>query len=225
MKRTFAIFAAATALTLSACGAPAEDEAAATSEEAVPTSTVTQVVTEEETEAPAETDGSDDGAEGETEDAEGTATGDAGTPPEDGETPPEDGETPQEPEQPEQPEQPDQTLEEFQEVMAQEMVNNGNIGDTFTIDGQPTELCVHGDGYGLNVVTAGANTSCEFAKSVMTATTGDTDPTQDNVRNSMPQTVRAGSPATNQAYDMDCSVDHRNLITCVGGDNAVVYMY
>lgn len=218
MKRTFAIFAAATALTLSACGAPAEDEAAATSEDAVPTSTVTQVVTEEETQAPAETDGSDDGAEGDTEDAEGTATGDAGTPPE-------DGETPQEPEQPEQPEQPDQTLEEFQEVMAQEMVNNGNIGDTFTIDGQPTELCVHGDGYGLNVVTAGANTSCEFAKSVMTATTGDTDPTQDNVRNSMPQTVRAGSPATNQAYDMDCSVDHRNLITCEGGDNAVVYMY
>ena len=219
MKRTFATFAAATALTLSACGAPAEDEAAATSEDAAPTSTVTQVVTEEETEAPAETDGSDDGAEGETEAAEGTATGGAGTPP------PEDGETPQEPEQPEQPEQPDQTLEEFQEVMAQEMVNNGNIGDTFTIDGQPTELCVHGDGYGLNVVTAGANTSCEFAKSVMTATTGDTDPTQDNVRNSMPQTVRAGSPATNMAYDMDCSVDHRNLITCVGGDNAVVYMY
>ena len=219
MKRTFATFAAATALTLSACGAPAEDEAAATSEDAAPTSTVTQVVTEEESEAPAETDGANDGAEGETEAAEGTATGGAGTPP------PEDGETPQEPEQPEQPEQPDQTLEEFQEVMAQEMVNNGNIGDTFTIDGQPTELCVHGDGYGLNVVTAGANTSCEFAKRVMTATTGDTDPTQDNVRNSMPQTVRAGSPATNQAYDMDCSVDHRNLITCVGGDNAVVYMY
>lgn len=219
MKRTFATFAAATALTLSACGAPAEDEAAATSEDAAPTSTVTQVVTEEESEAPAETDGANDGAEGETEAAEGTATGGAGTPP------PEDGETPQEPEQPEQPEQPDQTLEEFQEVMAQEMVNNGNIGDTFAIDGQPTELCVHGDGYGLNVVTAGANTSCEFAKSVMTATTGDTDPTQDNVRNSMPQTVRAGSPATNMAYDMDCSVDHRNLITCVGGDNAVVYMY
>ena len=219
MKRTFATFAAATALTLSACGAPAEDEAAATSEDAAPTSTVTQVVTEEESEAPAETDGANDGAEGETEAAEGTATGGAGTPP------PKDGETPQEPEQPEQPEQPDQTLEEFQEVMAQEMVNNGNIGDTFTIDGQPTELCVHGDGYGLNVVTAGANTSCEFAKSVMTATTGDTDPTQDNVRNSMPQTVRAGSPATSQAYDMDCSVDHRNLITCVGGDNAVVYMY
>lgn len=219
MKRTFAIFAAATALTLSACGAPAEDEAAATSEDAAPTSTVTQVVTEEESEAPAETDGSDDSAEGETEAAEGTATGGAGTPP------PEDGETPQEPEQPEQPEQPDQTLEEFQKVMAQEMVNNGNIGDTFTIDGQPTELCVHGDGYGLNVVTAGANTSCEFAKSVMTATTGDTDPTKDNVRNSMPQTIRAGSPATNMAYDMDCSVDHRNLITCVGGNNAVVYMY
>ena len=217
MKRTFATFAAATALTLSACGAPAEDEAAATSENAAETTTVTQEVTEEATDSPTETESSDDSADGETEAAEGTAPSGDGTPP-----PPEDGETPQEPEQPEQ---PDQTQEEFQEVMAQEMRNNGNIGDTFTIDGHPTELCVHGDGYGLNVVTAGANTSCEFAKSVMTATTGDTDPTQDNVRDSMPQTVKAGSPTTNRAYYMDCAADERNLITCVGGDTAVVYMY
>lgn len=40
MKRTFATFAAVTALALGACGAPAEDEAAATS-------TVTQHVTAE----------------------------------------------------------------------------------------------------------------------------------------------------------------------------------
>ncbi|MEY8578040.1 hypothetical protein AALI21_07000 [Corynebacteriaceae bacterium 6-324] len=216
MKRTFATFAAATALTLSACGAPAEDEAAATSENAAETTTVTQEVTEEATDSPTETDGSDDSADGETEAAEGTAPSGDGTPP------PPVGETPQEPEQPEQ---PDQSAEEFQNIMAEEMRNNGNIGDTFTIDGQPTELCVHGDGYGLNVVTAGANTSCEFAKNVMMATTGDTDPTQDNVRDSMPQTVKAGSPTTNRAYTMDCAADERNLITCVGGDNAVVYMY
>lgn len=215
MKRTFATFAAATALTLSACGAPAEDEAAATSENAAENTTVTQ----EATDSPTETDGSDNSADSETEAAEGTAPSGDGTPP------PPDGETPQEPEQPEQPEQPDQSAEEFQNIMAEEIRNNGNIGDTFTIDGQPTELCVHGDGYGLNVVTAGANTSCEFAKNVMMATTGDTDPTQDNVRDSMPQTVKAGSPTTNRAYTMDCAADERNLITCVGGDDAVVYMY
>ncbi|AHI20190.1 hypothetical protein [Corynebacterium casei] len=216
MKRTFATFAAAAALTLGACGAPADDEAAATSENAAETTTVTQEVTEEATDSPTETDGSDDSADGVTEAAEGTAPSGDGTPP------PPDGETPQEPEQPEQ---PDQSAEEFQNIMAEEMRNNGNIGDTFTIDGQPTELCVHDDGYGLNVVTAGANTSCEFAKNVMMATTGDTDPTQDNVRDSMPQTVKAGSPTTNRAYTMDCAADERNLITCVGGDNAVVYMY
>lgn len=216
MKRTFATFAAATALTLSACGAPADDEAAATSENAAETTTVTQEVTEEATDSPTETESSEDSADGETEAAEGTAPSGDGTPP------PPVGETPQEPEQPEQ---PDQSAEEFQNIMAEEMRNNSNIGDTFTIDGQPTELCVHGDGYGLNVVTAGANTSCEFAKNVMMETTGDTDPTQDNVRDSMPQTVKAGSPTTNRAYTMDCAADERNLITCVGGDNAVVYMY
>lgn len=216
MKRTFATFAAAAALTLGACGAPADDEATATSENAAETTTVTQEVTEEATDSPTETDGSDDIADGETEAAEGTAPSGNGTPP------PPDGETPEEPEQPGQ---PDQSAEEFQNIMAEEMRNNGNIGDTFTIDGQPTELCVHGDGYGLNIVTAGANTSCEFAKNVMMATTGDTDPTQDNVRDSMPQTVKAGSPTTNRAYTMDCAADERNLITCVGGDNAVVYMY
>lgn len=200
MKRTFATFAAVTALALGACGAPAEDEAAAAS-------TVTQHVTAEETtEAPAATQSPDD------------APADTGT-----ETPPADDT--RTPEEPGQPEQPEQTLEEFQQVMHQEMVNNGNFGDTFTIDGQPTELCVHGDGYGLNVVTAGANTTCDFARNVMNAATAGLNPTGQNVRDSLPASVHAGSPATGEAYDMKCTNDERNLITCTGGNNAVVYMY
>lgn len=206
MKRTFATFAAVTALALGACGAPAEDEAAATS-------TVTQHVTAEEaTKAPAETQSPND-APADTEAAEATGTG----------TPP--VEATQTPDEPEQPEQPEQTLEEFQQVMHQEMVSNGNIGDTFTIDGQPTELCVHGDGYGLNVVTAGENTTCDFARSVMNAATAGLNPTGQNVRDSLPASVHAGSPATGEAYDMQCTNDERNLITCTGGSNAVVYMY
>ena len=202
MKRTFATFAAGTALALGACGAPAEDEAAATS-------TVTQHVTAEATTEAPETQSPGDAPA----DTEATDT----------ETPP--AEETQTPDEPEQPEQPEQTLEEFQQVMHQEMVNNGNIGDTFTIDGQPTELCVHGDGYGLNVVTAGENTTCDFARSVMNAATAGLNPTGQNVRDSLPASVHAGSPATGEAYDMQCTNDERNLITCTGGSNAVVYMY
>lgn len=204
MKRTFATFAAVTALTLGACSAPAEDEAAATS-------TVTQHVTAEATTEAPETQSPGD-APADTE-AEATDT----------ETPP--AEETQTPDKPEQPEQPEQTLEEFQQVMHQEMVNNGNIGDTFTIDGQPTELCVHGDGYGLNMVTAGANTTCDFARNVMNAATAGLNPTGQNVRDSLPASIHAGSPATGEAYDMQCANDERNLITCTGGNNAVVYMY
>src|SRR5699024_9927588 len=102
---------------------------------------------------------------------------------------------------------------------------NGNIGDPFVIDGQETELCVHGDGFGLNVVTAGGNTTCEFARDVMNSATAGLTPTGENLRGRRPTTARAASPVTNQSSGMDWSVDARKLITCTGGDNATVYMY
>lgn len=227
MKRTFAIFAATTALTLGACGSPSEDEAAATSAQAAPSSTVTeQVSAEETTETPAETSGNsaadESDASGEIQAPEGTTPPDAGTPP------PENGGSGQEPENPESPEnpqQPGQPVEDFQAAMTEQMRTNGNIGDTFMIDGQATELCIHGDGYGINVVTAGENTTCEFAKNVFNAATDGTNPTADNVREGLPKTVNAQSEATGDSYDMNCSVDNRNLVTCTGGDNAAVYMY
>ena len=130
MKRILALVAASTALVLGACGAPANEEVAATS-------TVTQEVTADETTtAPSNTEGTDDNAGGESEIAEDSASNSAGIPAE------EDQNTPPEPEQPDQAEQ---TPEDFQALMADEMRNNGNVGDTFTIDGQTTELCIHGD--------------------------------------------------------------------------------
>lgn len=205
MKRTFAIFAATTALTLGACGAPADDQAAATT-------TVTQEVTEDSTEE----------QHADNTEAQDTSADTGSTPPDQGTPPPNEGETPQEPEIPQGPEE---TREEFQQIMADEMRANGNIGDTFTIDGQATELCVHGDGYGLNIVSAGPNTSCDFARNVMNSATAGLNPTGDNVRGVLPNTIRAGSPVTNEAYDMTCNYDERNLITCEGGNNATVYMY
>ena len=198
MKRIVALLATSTALALGACGAPADEEVAATS-------TVTQEVTADETTtAPSNTDGADDNAGGESEIAE-----------EDQNTSPE----------PEQPDLAEQTPEDFQALMVEEMRNNGNVGDTFTIDGQPTELCIHGDGFGLNVVTTGAKTSCGFASELLEAATTDLNPTEQSIRDTVPQIFEVTSPVTNQSYTMDCSTDARNLITCTGGDNAVVYMY
>lgn len=198
MKRIVALLATSSALALGACGAPADEEVAATS-------TVTQEVTADETTtAPSNTDGADDNAGGESEIAE-----------EDQNTSPE----------PEQPDLAEQTPEDFQALMVEEMRNNGNVGDTFTIDGQPTELCIHGDGFGLNVVTTGANTSCGFASELLEAATTDLNPTEQSIRDTMPQVFEVTSPVTNQSYTMDCSTDARNLITCTGGDNAVIYMY
>ncbi|WLP86523.1 hypothetical protein Q9G90_09335 [Corynebacterium stationis] len=210
MKRILALVAASTALVLGACGAPADEEVAATS-------TVTQEVTADETTtAPSNTEGTDDNAGGESEIAEDSASNSAGIPAE------EDQNTSPEPEQPDQAEQ---TPEDFRALMAEEMRNNGNVGDTFTIDGQPTELCIHGDGFGLNVVTTGANTSCGFASELLEAATTDLNPTEQSIRDTLPQAFEVTSPVTNQTYTMDCSTDARNLITCTGGDNAVVYMY
>lgn len=117
------------------------------------------------------------------------------------------------------------TVTEFQQRMYEEMLVHHEIGGTFTINGTPTTLCTYGDGYGLNVITAGANTSCDFAREVSHALTVSLNPTGDNVRTLLPRTVTATSPVTGQSYTMSCSNDVNNLVTCTGGNNATVYMY
>lgn len=213
MKRTCALAASTAAFVLVACGAPTEDEAAATSENPQETTTITQAVSSEASEETAANASATSPAESKTAAASQATTTAAAS--EGASTSPE----------PSNSETPSQAPDDFEAAMVEQMRINGNIGDPFVIDGQETELCVHGDGFGLNVVTAGGNTTCEFTRNVMNSATAGLNPTSDNVRDRMPMHVRAGSPVTNQAYDMNCSVDERKLITCTGGDNATVYMY
>lgn len=98
------------------------------------------------------------------------------------------------------------------------------IGQTITFDGVASKVCIHGDSHALNVVTAGPNTSCDFAKAVFQGLS--TDITADkNIRDYLPAEVQATSPVTEQSYTMNCASDARNLIKCTGGDNATVFMY
>jgi cobalamin biosynthesis Mg chelatase CobN len=213
MKRTCALAATSAAFVLVACGAPTEDEAAATSDNAQETTTITQAVSSEASEETAANTSATSPAESETAAASQATTTAAAS------------EGASASAQPSSSEAPGQAPDDFQAAMAEQMRINGNIGDPFVIDGQETELCVHGDGFGLNVVTAGGNTTCEFTRNVMNSATAGLNPTGDNVRDRMPMHVRAASPVTNQTYDMNCSVDERKLITCTGGDNATAYMY
>lgn len=118
------------------------------------------------------------------------------------------------------------TREEFQGYMSEQMRGPANgVGGTLTVDGVESEVCVYGDGHGLNLVTAGANTSCEFAIAVFEAQTDGYNPTGDNIRDHLQPEIQVLSPVTDQEYTMNCANDERNFITCTGGDNAAVYMY
>src|SRR5699024_2193566 len=103
-------------------------------------------------------------------------------------------------------ETPSQAPDDFEAAMVEQMRINGNIGDPFVIDGQDTELCVHGDGFGLNVVAVVVNTPGEFTRIVMNSAPPGLTPVSDNVRARVPMHARAGSPVPNHVYDMNCSV-------------------
>ncbi len=63
-----------------------------------------------------------------------------------------------------------------------------------------------------------SDTSCPFAEQVRLAY-GASGPAS-----STPRQIDAVSPVTGQSYNMTCAADGR-LITCTGGDGAVVYVY
>ncbi|MDR7329624.1 hypothetical protein [Corynebacterium guangdongense] len=98
-------------------------------------------------------------------------------------------------------------------------------GETVSIRGEAARVCVTGDGFALNVVAAGMNTSCEFSIEILDALTRGLNPTYDNVREHLPRTVTAHSPVTGQAYEMTCRQDDGILVTCTGGLGAKIWMY
>lgn len=113
----------------------------------------------------------------------------------------------------------------FRDSIYSQMMSNVQPGDPIRIGSEEATICVYGDGYGLGLVAANKNTSCDFARAVMATQVDGLNPTDDNVRTTLKPQVRATSPVTGQTYTMNCSNDSNNLIVCTGGDNAKVYMY
>ena len=71
----------------------------------------------------------------------------------------------------------------------------------------------------MNNSAAGSNvTSCPFAEEVRRAYASD------GPKSSQQRVVNAFSPVTGQNYTMTCTANG-GLVTCVGGNNAVVYLY
>ena len=120
---------------------------------------------------------------------------------------------------------PSQSSGDAGKQITNQLVAGLAVGDKLQIGSVSTTACVVGDGYGTHVWAAGPNTSCDFAQEVGDALTKPLNATTENVRATMPQTVKASSPATGQSYDMVCTVDAAKVVTCRGGNNASVYLY
>lgn len=86
-------------------------------------------------------------------------------------------------------------------------------------DAQPCTAASGGGAYGSAAVGT-AVTSCEFAEAVRQAYL---DPTVVSAEGE-PVSIEATSPVTGQAYTLEC-VAADGLVTCRGGNNAVVYLY
>lgn len=109
--------------------------------------------------------------------------------------------------------------------LVQQMIDNPGVGAQLTINGQKATTCVYGDGFGLHMVAAGENTSCEFATAVMQEQTQDLNATDQNVRDHLKSPVDVVSPVTKKSYTMQCSTAPSMLITCTGGNNATVFLF
>lgn len=108
--------------------------------------------------------------------------------------------------------------------MTAEIYNNPSPGSTFMAAGEQATTCIYGDGYGLNLIAAGPNTSCDFAKAVFNQQTEGLNASEDNIRDHLQPNIKAKSPATGKTYDLSCSTQD-DVVVCTGGNNAKFYMY
>lgn len=108
--------------------------------------------------------------------------------------------------------------------MTAEIYKNPNPGSTFTAGGEQATTCIYGDGYGLNLIAAGPNTSCEFAKAVFNEQTKGLNASEVNIRDHLRSNIKAKSPATGKTYDLSCSTQD-DVVVCTGGNNAKIYMF
>lgn len=98
-------------------------------------------------------------------------------------------------------------------------------GEPITISGAPATMCLTGDGFGIRLLAAGENTSCEFARAVMGRQVRGHSPSEGDVLDKLQSPVDVVSPVTDETYSISCSVDADRLATCTGGNGARVYMY
>ena len=108
--------------------------------------------------------------------------------------------------------------------MTAEIYNNPSPGSTFMAAGEQATTCIYGDGYGLNLIAAGPNTSCDFAKAVFNQQTEGLNASEDNIRDHLQPNIKAKSPATGKTYDLSCSTQD-DVVVCTGGNSAKIYMY
>lgn len=124
-----------------------------------------------------------------------------------------------------EPEDSKDSRQKFQTDISDQLAQGLQPGDTITIDGKDAKLITVGDGFGLQLLASSPTTSDAFAREVMKKQVAGLNATDDNVRDHLQPTVEAHSEATGKTYTMQCSKDDRDLITCTGGKNAVIYMY
>ena len=97
-------------------------------------------------------------------------------------------------------------------------------GTKVMVNGTPSEMCMMGDGYRINFLMAGPNTSCDFAKETTSALINATPSPEDDLRGYIPGSLNVASPVTGKTYQMSCNVAENALITCKGGNNATVFI-
>lgn len=99
------------------------------------------------------------------------------------------------------------------------------VGSEVTIAGEPSTICIHGDGWGTNVWAGNQNTSCEFVIATHEALIEGLDATEDDVRDHLRHQVEVYSPVTEQEYTLTCAPRNEKLVTCSGADDAAVHFY
>lgn len=97
-------------------------------------------------------------------------------------------------------------------------------GTKVTVNGTPSEMCMMGDGYHINFLMAGPNTSCDFAKETTSALINATPSPAEDLRGYIPGSLNVASPVTGKTYQMSCNVAENALITCKGGNNATIFI-
>lgn len=104
-----------------------------------------------------------------------------------------------------------------------EQLPKGNAnGARVDVHGTPATVCQMGDGYNIAFVMAGANTSCDFARSTAGRLMTLAPSSKEDLRSYIPPQVTVNSPVTQQNYTLTCNIDEHEVIRCTGGNNAEV---